>query len=248
MTTSIRFCKDDFQTKWEVIHKISPSMRRNVIMQIIDSTGEPPIALDCHCQLQLPISSGVYLIIIWLIRRVLLFYCIMGSRLSKRRWRWLEYLFTMWLQFSQWRENLWDGFFLRNHQSCTGGASEPRISPRDSYLSLILEICLSDHLCNYYHMYSSIHTQKVIATCAPTINLHYMPFCCYCYKPSISIQRYVWMNELQLWRHENYQMSSPTRFEKVSPVSQLAETLAIPPGGQSQATAARVQLPGWTGD
>lgn len=70
------------------------------------------------------------MIIIWLIRRVLLFYCIMGSRLSKRRWRWLEYLFTMWLQISQWRENLWDGFFLRNHQSCTGVEDQSHAFPQ----------------------------------------------------------------------------------------------------------------------
>lgn len=34
----------------------------------------------------------------------------------------------------------------------------------------------------------------------------------------------------------------------LSSVAIKAKTLALPPGGQSQATAARVQLPGWTGD
>lgn len=45
------------------------------------------------------------------------------------------------------------------------------------------------------------------------------------------------VNGLQLWRHENYQMSSPTRFKKVSPVSQFAKaSYNLSPGGQSQPT------------
>lgn len=179
------------------------------------------------------------MIIIWLIRCVLLFYSIMGISfivdLSKRRWRWLEYLFTMWLHFSQWRENLWDDFFLRNHQACT---SEPRISPRDSYLSLILEICWS---LAQLLLFVSLHTHPKRDSDVCTYNQS--PLCL-----SVVIATNIFpfkdmcvvfssVNGLQLWRHENYQMSSPTRFKKVSPVSQFAKaSYNLSPGGQSQPT------------
>lgn len=127
----------------------------------------------------------------------------MGSRLSKRRWRWLEYLFTMWLQFSQWRENLWDGFFLRNHQSCTGVEHPSHAFPQRfvsfSYTRDLFIWSLAQLL-----SYVFLHTHPKSDSDVCTYNQS--PLCLSVviatkYKPSISIQRYVcsifkceWMN------------------------------------------------------